>query len=344
MAAIPAQTVQTPRGPVRAWSDAEKLGEAMRLSLPLLGPGVRRQIEGLLTVEALAVIAAVLVVWIGAHFFGIGFVADAILLIAGIVAIGTVVFEGVDHLYRFADKALTATRTADLALAADHFAKAVTILGVEAVLTLLFRGAPRTFRGQPAPIGPAPAISGRRYRPGLRGTRDPLDVGAPPRTPPQSLVGAGGTTPFGDIYIFRPRLSDFPPSAAGVVRNETRAAAYHEAVHRALTPKLNVLWRFRVQGRTFSYERSSLSRYLEEALAETVAQVGLAGFRASFRGLSFPMQGDYVTLIRKSVNPDLGTPVLREIAGIFAGGFILHGMQFEIFISDHPPPPLEDDE
>lgn len=324
------------------WSDADKLGEAMRRALPRLGPAARRQIEALLTPEALAIIAAVLVVWIGAHFFGIGFIADAILLIAGLVAIGTVVFEGVDHLYHFAVKALNAERSADLDVAADHFARAVTILGVEAVLALLFRGAPRTFRGRPAPIGPTPPSSGLRYRPGLQGTRDPRQLGAPLGSPPGALLGRGATTPFGDIYIYRPRLSDFPPSAAGTVRLETRAAALHEAVHRALTPKLNFLWRFRVQGRTFSYDRSSLSRYLEEALAETAAQVGVRDFRAFFSGVSFPMQNHYVTLIRR--NPDLGTPLLQEVAGIVAGGFILHGMRFEVFVSSEPPRAPEGDE
>lgn len=342
MIAQEAQVFQTPDSPVVSWSDAEKLGKAMRRALPRLGPEAREQVERLLTLEALAVVAAVLVVWVGAHFVGVGFIADAVLLITGIVAIGTAIFDGLDHLYRFAVKALRAERPADLDVAAGHFADAVAILGVEAVLVLLFRGAPRTFRGRPAPIGATPHASGLRYHPGLRGTRDPRDLGAPLGIPPQALVGRGATTPFGDIYIYRPRLSDYHSSAAGMVRTETRAAAYHEAVHRLLTPKLNVLWRFRVQGRTYSYDRSSLSRYLEEALAETIAQVGVRGFKAAFRGAAFPMQSQYVTLIRRGSDPGLGAPVLQELSGILAGGFLLYGMRFEVFVTGRPPPAPED--
>ena len=61
---------------VVTWSAPDKLGEAMRRSLPRLAPGVRAEVEKLLTPEALAVIAGVLGLWVGSHFIGIGEIID----------------------------------------------------------------------------------------------------------------------------------------------------------------------------------------------------------------------------------------------------------------------------
>lgn len=331
---------QQPGASVAAWSDAERLGEAMRRALPRLGPEARRQIEGILTPEALAVVAAILVVWIGSHFIGIGFVADAVLLVTGIVAIGAAVFEGLDHLYHFARLSLGAKGTAQLDRAANHFAQAVAILGAEAVLAVLFRGSPKTFKGGPQPVGSPPAHAGGfRYKPELRGSRNPADFGAPPYTPPQALVGQGVTLPYGEVIIFRPDLRHLSKREAEAARLETRMAAYHEAVHRRLTPKLNFLWRVRVEGRSKSYFRSSFSQYLEEAVAETVAQVGVQGFKAAFRGVTFPVRNGYVTLIRRNQTGLRGT--LIEVGGILAGGFLIGDMAFDILWTHAPFHPAE---
>ena len=50
------------RARVSTLSDSEKIGEAMRRALPLLPASARQQIERILTPEALAVVAGVLVV------------------------------------------------------------------------------------------------------------------------------------------------------------------------------------------------------------------------------------------------------------------------------------------
>ena len=313
----------------------------MRRALPRLGPEARQQIEGILTLEALAVVAAILVVWIGSHFIGIGFVVDAVLLVTGIVAIGVAVFEGLDHLYEFARLSLSAEGMAQFDAAADHFAQAIAILGVEAVLIVLFRGTPKTFRGGSHQVGPPPVHTGGfRYQPPLRGSRNPADFNAPPNFPQQWLVGTGMTQPYGQITIFRPDLRHLSEEAAEAARLETRMAAYHEAVHRRLTPKLNFLWRFRVQARVNSYYRSSFSQYLEEAVAETVAQVGVNGFKAAFRGVTFPVQNGYVTLVRRHEDTGLrGT--LTEVGGILAGGFLIGDMAFDILLTPSPFHPVE---
>jgi hypothetical protein len=200
-----------------------------------------------------------------------------------------------------------------------HFANAVSILGIQAVLAVLFRGAPRTYRGGPITIGPAPAgPPGLVYRPTLRSTR--------------SLPAATGyTSMWGDIIISR----------LGTAADR-RLVALHESVHRFLTPRFHLLREFRIENRAASYTRSTLRKYLEEALAETIAQVGVYGFGQVFKGISFPIREKYVTLLRpETILTSQGTrivlPILPEAAGLFAGSLLVSGMRFDMYISDRRP-------
>ena len=232
-----------------------------------MGPEARKEIEKLINPETLWVVAGVLTAWIVSHAFGVGEIVDAILLGLGILAIGLSVFEGIDALYMFAKLAIDAKSFQDLDESAKYFARAVSILGVQAVLAVLLKGAPKTFRGGRADVGPPPFFAVRAMsRPPLVSTRT-LEA------------GAGQTNPWGRIEISRFGTA-----------TDRRLAAIHESIHRLLTPKLNVLRNFRVSGRTASYDRSALVTYLEEALAETAAQVGVNGVRAGFRGACFPVR------------------------------------------------------
>ena len=126
-------------------------------------------------------------------------------------------FDGVGELAEFSRIALGAQSDQDLDRASIHFANAVSILGIQAVLAVLFRGAPRTYAGGRINIGAAPPTLGRAYRPVLRSTRN-------------RPAGAGVTDQWGDIVISR----------LGTAADR-RLAALHENVHRVLTPKLYVL-------------------------------------------------------------------------------------------------------
>lgn len=53
----------------------------------------------------------------------------------------------------------------------------------------------------------------------------------------------------------------------------------------------------RVVPRYNSYIKSSIFRYLEEAIAETIAQVSVNGWREVITGLSFPVKNGYITLV-----------------------------------------------
>ena len=257
--------------------------------------------------------------WVGAHFIGIGEIIDILLLAAGVFAIGLAVFDGVGELAEFSTTALGAGSDQDLDRASIHFAHAVTILGIQAVLAVLFRGAPRTYSGGRLNVGPAPtATLGRAYRPVLRSSRN-------------LPAGAGVTNPWGDIVISR-------LGAAA----DRRLVALHENVHRVLTPKLYVLREFRIQNRTSSYTRSTLSKYLEEALAETIAQVGVNGFREVFKGISFPIREKYVTLVRSeriftAQGVEIILPIAPEAAGLFAGSILIGGIRVDLYTTQGRP-------
>ena len=55
------------------------------------------------------------------------------------------------------------------------------------------------------------------------------------------------------------------------------------------------------------YQRSSLMRYLEEALAETYAQVRVNGASAAFDGVRFPVTNGYVELRDVLTEAAIGT-------------------------------------
>ena len=61
-----------------------------------------------------------------------------------------------------------------------------------------------------------------------------------------------------------------------------------------------------------AYEKSSFLKYLEEALAETYAQLRVRGFAGLPTGITFPVKEGYVTV----------SPVLKEgaIGTIVVGG------------------------
>ena len=56
-----------------------------------------------------------------------------------------------------------------------------------------------------------------------------------------------------------------------------------------------------------AYAKSGLCRYLEEALAESYAQVKVNGVRGLPDGLAFPIRNGYVSLARVATEGAIGT-------------------------------------
>jgi hypothetical protein len=114
--------------------------------------------------------------------------------------------------------------------------------------------------------------------------------------------------------------------------NIDRALALrHEGVHQFLAPKLYLLREYRVSNVSTSYTRSSLWRFIEEALAEAVAQVGVLGFRNVFSGIRFPVKEGYVYLRRGGgYNAQFeGFGMLPEASALLYHG-VVAGIAFEL--------------
>jgi hypothetical protein len=114
----------------------------------------------------------------------------------------------------------------------------------------------------------------------------------------------------------------------------------HERVHQFLAPKFFKLRQFRVENRVSSYFKSSLYRYIEEAMAESVAQVGVNGFSKLFVGLRFPVSNGYVYLTRGGGYSRImaGRGLLQEGSSLLATGMV-NSMAFQIWFKSGKLPP-----
>jgi hypothetical protein len=121
-------------------------------------------------------------------------------------------------------------------------------------------------------VGPDPEAGRIWSRPGIK-------------TDPALSAGEGSTSPFGEV-----RLSPHGTP------NEQALVRAHEMVHRFLTPRFGVLRTFRVRLAMSGYLRSVLLKYLEEAMAETVAQLRVNGFAGLLTGVRFPVANGYLTI------------------------------------------------
>lgn len=118
-------------------------------------------------------------------------------------------------------------------------------------------------------------------------------------------AGEGGTDKYGNILI----------SPHGTAKDRALAHAHaHESVHSFDAPKtMNRLREVRADIGMAAYEKSALCKYIEEALAESYAQVMVNGVRALPDGLTFPIRNGYVTFGR----------VVKEGSGARASGRLL---------------------
>lgn len=280
-------------------STADKIGEAMRRSLPHLPVEARSIVSSLLEPATLAIVAGTLAAWAGSHAFGVGEVVDIILLGIGVATLGFVVFEGAAELFDFVTCAQNAQSQADLEKAGQHFAHAITLLGISTLQAILLRGQGKT-------------ISVRSWPPKMH---PPPNVGPPPSSANQLALwrvsrlpknSAGITNPYGEIVIARNQSI-----------SEQRATLLHELVHRFFSPRIGPFRQLRAEINMSAYLRSATLRYLEEALAEGYAQLRIYGLANALGAIKFPLQAGYV-----SVSQLAGEG--RAIGTITLGGTIFH--------------------
>lgn len=292
-------------------STEQRLAVVLERTGGKLGPAAAAELKKMATPEALAGAAVFLVAWIASHAIGIGMIVDALVVGTGVLFIGLAVFDAIGHLTEFGRKTLYGRSEEEMNAAAEHLARAISILGIQAVLALLLKGGPRTFHGGRFKLSAAPART--------RGLAfNPRQI----RRLPHEPAGGGYTTEWGEIFI----------SSRGTPADR-RIVALHESIHRLLTPKFYILREFRVQNRTASYVRSALAKYLEEAFAETYAQVKMGGIGESIVGITFPLKQEYVTLLASrysTMQQRLLHPVLPEAGGLIAGWLTIAGNRFDL--------------
>lgn len=296
-----------------------KLQVVLTKTAALLPGDVGQQLLAMITPQSLAIMAGVVVVWAGAHFFGIGELADVILLIVGWAAVGGVAAQAGAKLYNFAIKTNNAQNESELDAAACDLAEAITLIGINTVLALLLKKKPgdtfkKPYRGVVMPTYSRdiaarmslPKNGGWRYTPTIKITKF-------------KDVTQGATKPWGDAIIGR----NYYPGAMSKDEAQLRmlTTLYHEQVHMAIAPKFYLLRELRVFMRQSGYNKSYILRYLEEALAETIGLLKARGMSTQYiiEGFKFPLGNTY----------EITFSLLRhEAAGILLGPVVAGGLMY----------------
>ncbi|WP_438854382.1 hypothetical protein [Agromyces sp. M3QZ16-3] len=126
-------------------------------------------------------------------------------------------------------------------------------------------------------------------------------------------AGTGGTNRYGDYWY----------STKGTV-TEQNLAKFHEQVHSILSPKLLAFREFRAAVGMTLYKKSYILRGLEEALAETVAQLRVHGIKGLPTGLMFPIKNGYLSVSTLGQAAQLG-------AEIALGTVVVAGYSYTVY-------------
>jgi hypothetical protein len=282
---LPASSRAAP--PVGSWSTSAKIAAAVGRSKIFLPPQLAHEVDALLSSENLALAAGTLTLWAGSHLFGVGELVDVALLLMGAFTVGWSITQVLDQLLAFGGAAVHAKDDRDLDRAARAFAAAAVAAGITAIMAVLLRRSAESLRStrglslreiavpeQPGLVNvdPPPEANGLFSKSTVTGTR--------------SLpAGEGNTTAFGDVTY----------STAGSA-SERQLTRLHELVHSFLSPRFRLMRGFRARLAMSAYARSAIVRYLEEALAESFAQLRVNGVAGLLTGVRFPITNGYLSL------------------------------------------------
>ncbi len=118
-------------------STQDKLDEALNRALPLLPKEVRERVQELTSPESASAIATIGAVYVASHAVGVGELGDIAILEVGAIALGSEVINVAKDLSSFVQVATQAKNGADLDRAAEHLARAVSRVSVDAVAAVL---------------------------------------------------------------------------------------------------------------------------------------------------------------------------------------------------------------
>lgn len=263
--------------------------EVLRRTIRLLPVATGTKLLQLTTPAALAMLVGSIAVWVASHAVGIGEAVDILMLGVGLFFLGHEAVVVMRELGLFAGLVMRGKTSADMDEAARHLATAISTLGVDVVVTLLLRGGSKW-------------VKNNTYKPKV--TADP-NAGA----------GSGGTNKYGD-YSY---------STQGTLADQ-ELARYHEMVHSILSPRLDILRKQRADLRMAGYQRSQFLRYLEEAMAETYAQLRVNGFKGMPTGIKFP-------IVNAATYNVTVTGVLKEAAlGAGVATIVVGGLYYAVTV------------
>jgi hypothetical protein len=307
-----------PPKPVSEMSAEEKLGEVIKRAALLLPANIGKELLALLDPTTLAIVAAVVVAWAVSHFFGIGEIADVIMLIVGVVSLGPIAWKAGEHLISFANYTINGKTDKDLSEAAKHLSEAIALIGVQVVMALLLKKAPKVFNEPRIGMGNKEIVTPFTFKEFPKAPTTKGSLFYKPKVERTTRLTEG----FGETNIW----GNSKYSMLGTLESQ-RLARIHEQVHSTLTPKLQIFREVRCFIRINGYFKSYLLRYLEEALAETIARVTVNGFREVFTGITFPVKNGYVSIAKMGV----------EAMGILLGPINLSGMTFNVYLTFAEP-------
>lgn len=137
-------------------SAVEKLKLAIERALPKLPRKTSDKVRAMLTPEALGTMAAIAAVWGASHWIGVGEAVDVILLGWGVWTLGSEALDVARDLCQFVTAATRAQNDEDIDQAADCFARAIAVIGVDGLAAILAHKAFKTFKGTRPKGAPAP--------------------------------------------------------------------------------------------------------------------------------------------------------------------------------------------
>jgi hypothetical protein len=308
--------VQVSAGPGSKMSPPDRVAEAMRRSLPLLPQEAVAFVEALVSPQSILVVTGTVTLWAGSHFFGVGEIVDVVLLVVGGLVLGKSILDLGEEIWQFANLTVNGTTDAELDQAAQHFAKAIAIAGVDIITAIFLRRSLRDVRARvPTPkkgvglleVNPPPPMKQGQlfYRPKV----------SRPATLPGGWSGACDF--YGDVYVSRAQTI-----------TEQKIALFHESVHSFFSPKCRYFLQLRARLKATAYWRSALLRYLEEALAEGFGQFKVRGLLPALQAVTFPIGP-----------PPYGYVTLSQLAseGAAIGSITLGGTLFHASLSNSPP-------
>ena len=117
----------------------QRFTEMLYMTGPKLPGEVQEEFANMLTPTNLAIMVGVLAAWAGSHYVGIGFIADAVLLIGGVALLGWQIFSAAEDFMNAITVTYNARTRRDLDTAAAHLANFIAVVGVSDVL-LMFAG------------------------------------------------------------------------------------------------------------------------------------------------------------------------------------------------------------